>query len=242
MVTVLLEKLEKEIYNEKGLLEIVDFLFESLDNKKGLTREVIMDKIKIELASLQDIQQLLDIYSYYVKNTAITFEYDVPSQQEFQNRMENVLKKYPYLVAKKDKEILGYVYASAFHQRAAYNWNVETSIYVKHDCCHSGVGKKLYFALEKILKAQNITNLNACIASPIEESQYLTDNSIKFHQHLGYKYVGKFHQCGYKFHQWFDIVWMEKIIGEHTLHQADILSFYDVKDQFFNERNEMCFK
>lgn len=192
-----------------------------------------MDDIKIEVACFQDAKQLLDIYSYYVKNTAITFEYDVPSLQEFQKRMKKVLKTYPYLVARKDGQILGYAYASSFHERAAYGWNVETSIYIKHDCRQSGIGKTLYLALENILKAQNITNLNACIALPREKTQYLSDDSIKFHQRLGYSHVGQFHQSGYKFQQWFDMVWMEKIINEHTNHQEDILSFDDVKQQFF---------
>lgn len=195
--------------------------------------EVIMDDIKIEIACLQDAKQILDIYSYYVKNTAVTFEYDVPSLQEFQKRMEKTLKTYPYLVARKEEQILGYAYASPFHERAAYHWNVEMSIYVKHDCRQNGIGKKLYLVLENILKTQNITNLNACIALPREKTQYLSDDSIKFHQHLGYSQVGQFHQSGYKFQQWFDIVWMEKMINEHTYQQTDALNFNDIKQQFF---------
>lgn len=198
-----------------------------------------MKDLTISIASHEDAQELLNIYSYYVKNTAITFEYDVPSLQEFQKRIDHTLKRYPYLIAKMDGDIIGYAYVSPFRVRKAYDWCVETSIYVKHDCCKLGVGKKLYLLLEDILKAQNITNMNACISSPIEENQFLDNNSIDFHKHLGYRYVGKFHQCGYKFHQWFDMVWMEKMIGKHVANQEDVLNFNDIKDQFFGEKNEI---
>ena len=89
---------------------------------------------------------------------------------------------------------------------------MEISIYIKENKRKTGLGRKLYEAIEKISKAQNITNLNACIACPNVEDRYLTRNSIEFHRHMGYKTVGKFHQCGYKFGRWYDVVWMEKII------------------------------
>ena len=189
-----------------------------------------MSEIEILIASPNDAQDLLNIYSYYVENTAITFEYDVPSLQEFQQRIENTLKTYPYLIAKIGDEIVGYTYASSFHARKAYSWCVETSIYVDHHYQKNGIGKKLYDALEKILKMQNITNLNACIAIPAQDNPYVDFNSVDFHHHLGYEQVGKFHQCGYKFHQWFHIVWMEKMIGEHLSCQKDMIPFPKIKD------------
>ena len=79
-----------------------------------------MTEIKIRMATEQDAKQLLNIYAPYIKHTAITFEYDVPSVEEFQNRIRNIQKKYPYLVAERDGEILGYSYAHEFYGRAAY--------------------------------------------------------------------------------------------------------------------------
>ena len=190
-----------------------------------------MSEIEILIASPNDAQDLLNIYSYYVENTAITFEYDVPSLQEFQQRIENTLKTYPYLIAKIGDEIVGYTYASPFHARKAYSWCVETSIYVDHHYQKNGIGKKLYDALEKILKMQNITNLNACIAIPAQDNPYVDFNSVDFHHHLGYEQVGKFHQCGYKFHQWFHIMWMEKMIGEHLTNQEDMIPFSQIKEK-----------
>lgn len=108
-----------------------------------------------------------------------------------------------------------YVYADSFKERAAYDWAVEVSVYVKIDKKRMGIGSKLYEALEQGLKEQGILNLNAYIACPQEEDEYLTRDSIAFHEKLGYRFVGQFHQCGYKFRRWYDMVWMEKHIGNH---------------------------
>ena len=78
-----------------------------------------------------------------------------------------------------------------------------------------GIGRKLYETLEEQLAQQGIKNLYACIGSPIEEDEYLTNNSEQFHAHLGFVKVGEFHKCGFKFGRWYNMIWMEKIIGEH---------------------------
>ena len=132
------------------------------------------------------------------------------------NVVENIDR---FLVAERDGEIMGYAYASAFKERAAYAWAVETSIYIRTDAKHLGLGKLLYTALEGALKLQNITNVNACIAHPTVPDEYLTLNSEQFHEHLGYRVVGRFTGCAYKFGRWYDMVWMEKLIGEHTADQ-----------------------
>lgn len=173
----------------------------------------------IRNVAIDDIQDLLEIYSYYVENTAITFEYTVPSEEEFRERINKITLKYPYIVAEINNEIVGYAYAGPFKERAAYDWSVETTIYLNKDSKGMGVGKKLYLALENKLKEQNILNLYACIASPVEEDEYLTKESIEFHHHLDYKIVGEFHKCGYKFNRWYNMVWMEKIIGEHEKYE-----------------------
>ena len=78
-------------------------------------------KIEIRYAKLEDAPRLVEIYRYYVEKTAITFEYEVPSIEEFQQRMIHVMEKYPYLVAKVDDQIVGYAYASTFNVRVAYD-------------------------------------------------------------------------------------------------------------------------
>ena len=193
-------------------------------------------KIEIRYAKLEDATRLVEIYRYYVEKTAITFEYKVPSIEEFQQRMIHVMEKYPYLVAKMDDQIVGYAYASTFNVRMAYDWCAKTSIYVDHMLRKCGVGKRLYQALEKVLKAQNITNLNACISSPIENDEYLDTNSIDYHHYLGYQMVGEFHQCGYKFKHWYNMVWMEKMIGEHKTVQPEVKAFPEIQNKIGFER------
>ena len=93
-----------------------------------------------------------------------------------------------------------------------------------------GVGKMLYNAIEKISKAQNIVNLNACIAVPDTEDEHLNFNSAQFHAHLGYQFVGKFHKCGYKFENWYNLIWMEKAIGEHKKNPEPFIPFSELKE------------
>lgn len=170
----------------------------------------------IRSATLSDAERLLEIYAPYIEKTAITFEYDVPTVEEFRSRIEQTLKKYPYLVAEEEGEIVGYAYAGVFKGRAAYDHCVETSIYVDMQCQRHGIGRALYEALEEKLKLQGILNVNACISWIDEPNEYLTHQSPEFHSRLGYKQVAHFHLCGYKFGQWFDMIWMEKMIGPHN--------------------------
>ena len=171
--------------------------------------------MQIRSAAPGDAAELLEIYAFYVKNTAITFDIDVPSPEEFGNRIAAIQKKYPYLVLEEDGVIQGYCYAGVFKDRAAYDHSCEMTIYLDHRAKGRGYGRKLYEALEAALKEQGILNLYTCIGDPIEEDEYLTKNSEQFHRHMGYAKVGEFHKCGKKFGRWYNMIWMEKIIGEH---------------------------
>lgn len=185
--------------------------------------------ITIRAAAPEDAPALLAIYGPYVAETAITFEYDIPSEEEFRRRIRSVLSKYPYLAAERNGEILGYAYAGPFKERAAYAWSAEASIYVARDKKGLGIGGALYRTLETVLAAQGILNLYACIACPQEEDEYLTGDSVAFHTHMGYRLAGRFRQCGCKFGRWYDMVWMEKQLGSHTPGQAPPKNFDQVR-------------
>ena len=191
--------------------------------------------VQLRVATQEDAAALLDIYAPYVRETAITFEYDVPSVEEFAARIAHTLEKFPYLAAENDGEIVGYAYAGAFHPRAAYQWCAEMSVYVKRDVRRMGVGRKLYDAMEALLKAQRLTNVEACIAVPSAPDTHLTLDSVRFHEKMGYRMVGKFEKCGYKFDTWYDMVWMEKHIGGHVHAQPPILEI----GQIAKEAEEM---
>ena len=169
----------------------------------------------IRSATPDDASAILGIYAYYVEKTAISFEYDVPSEDEFRERITNTLKRYPYFVLEDDGAIRGYAYVGVFKDRAAYDCSCEVTIYVDRDYKGKGYGRALYESLEKALRQTEITNLYACIGDPIEEDEYLTRDSEHFHQHMGYTKIGEFHKCGYKFGRWYNMIWMEKIISEN---------------------------
>lgn len=169
--------------------------------------------IIVRNAALQDAERLTEIYDYYVKNTAITFEYVTPSVSEFRDRMRKTMERYPYLVIEQNGVIQGYSYAGPFIRKAAYDWSCEVTIYLDHNACGCGMGRMLYEALEAELTKKGLLNLYACIGVPEQEDEYLTMNSAQFHAHLGYEKVGEFHKCGYKFHRWYNMIWMEKMIG-----------------------------
>lgn len=189
-----------------------------------------MAELTFRNATTDDAPRILEIYKYYVEKTVITFEWTVPSLEEFKGRMKRTMEKYPYIVALQDGKIIGYSYVGAFVGRAAYDWAVETTIYLDAAERHHGAGKKLYLVMEEILKRMHILNLNACIGYPKEEDEYLTKNSALFHEHLGYKLVGEFHDCGYKFGRWYDMVWMEKMIGEHPKNPKKVLNYNEIKN------------
>ncbi len=181
---------------------------------------------ELRVACPEDAAEIQRIYSYYVEKTAITFEYEVPSVEEMQRRIEHTLERFPYFAAIVDGQVKGYAYAGTFKARAAYDWSVETSIYVEKGMERHGIGAQLLKKLEEVLKSQNILNVNACIAVPCgEPDEYLTFDSVRFHEREGYKTVGTFHECGYKFSRWYNMVWMEKILGEHISPAPAVIPF-----------------
>lgn len=181
--------------------------------------------MEIRIARASDAKALADIYAPYVEKTAITFEYDAPSALDFCDRINSTLEKYPFLVAIENGECVGYTYASAFKNRKAYDYSVETSIYIRQDRHSMGYGRMLYQRLEELLKKQNITNLNVCIAYTENTDEYLDNGSIDFHYRMGYSMVGRFHKCGYKLGKWYDMVWMEKMISEHIEKPYEFVPF-----------------
>ena len=170
----------------------------------------------IRLARSQDAAELLEIFRPYVLETAVAFNYEPPTLDEFRNTMEDRLRRYPYLVAETEEGLMGYAYASPFKARAAYDWAVETSIYVKQGHAGQGYGRLLHDRLETLLKAQNILSMYACIAYTDTPDEHLSNNSPEFHAHMGFELTAKFPKCGYKFNKWYDMIWMHKEIGSHT--------------------------
>lgn len=164
--------------------------------------------IEIRNAQVEDAANLVAIYAPYVEKTAITFETQVPTVEDFENRIKKTMKKFPYLVAIEEGQIVGYAYASTYYARAAYDWTVELSVYVQKEARGKGVGTLLYTALEEELTVRGFKNFLACIALP-------NPASIALHEKRGYEQVAHFKKVGYKFGTWHDIVWLQKsLVGD----------------------------
>ena len=170
----------------------------------------------IRMATVADAAALREIYLPYVRSTAVTFELEDPTLEDFAERVRKTLERYPYIVAVEEGEIVGYAYASAFRPRAAYLHSIETSIYMRMDYRGKGVGRRLYETLAKLLVLQNVFNMEACIAHCDPADEYVPATSRLFHERLGFKLVGKFNKCAHKFGRWYDMIWMERILGDHV--------------------------
>ena len=181
-----------------------------------------MSEPTLRMAAPGDAPALLEIYGPYVRNTAITCECEVPSVEEFAGRIAHTLGRYPYLVVELDGKPVGYAYVSPLNSRRAYDWSVETSIYLAPEMRHRGIGRRLHDALKACAAAMGMTNMCALIAVPHgEDDEYLTHNSQDFHAHMGYRLVGSFDRCAQKFGRWYDMCWMELVLRDREPHMPE---------------------
>ena len=157
----------------------------------------------LRIATEKDIPEILDIYAPYVLNSTATFEYDVPCRKEFLQRFFTITAQFPWLVWEEEERILGYAYASAPYERAAFRWCAEPSVYLRPEAQGRDIARKLYTALEWILEKQGYQVLYALITDE-------NHPSLRFHEKMGYRQMVRFPDCGFKFDRWLGLIWMEK--------------------------------
>ena len=177
---------------------------------------------KIRQVQLSDAEQILKVYAPFITDTCISFEYVVPSVEEFAQRIAGISAEYPYIVLEADGEIVGYAYAHRYLERVAYSWDVEVTIYLAPKVQGKGLGVILYDALEKLLALQNIKNLYSCITGD-------NTHSIEMHRSMGYELIGTFPKAGFKHDRWLDVVWMAKTIGEKESAPLAVVPFAKVE-------------
>lgn len=182
----------------------------------------------LRFATVQDAPQLLSIYTPYILNTTITFEYVAPPIAEFEQRIRSVTQKLPYLVYEEDGEIQGYAYASPHMTRAAYQWDVELSIYTDEKHHRKGTGTALYSALIALLKELGYYNLYALVTLP-------NDRSIGFHRSMGFEEVGVYPHTGYKMGRWCDMAIMALSPQPTLSTPAPAKSIHDLPDERVQE-------
>ena len=161
----------------------------------------------------RDARQVAAIYYPYVINTPITFETTPPDGTEMYRRMKKVSKTYTSLVCEHENELMGYSYGSKFRDRSAYDWIVETTVYVREAAHGLGIGKALYASLLKCLKLQGFTSAYGVIALP-------NNPSVSLHEHFGFTEDYLMTNAGYKDGQWYDVgFWRIKLsdVTEDTL-------------------------
>jgi L-amino acid N-acyltransferase YncA len=179
----------------------------------------------LRLATPADAQGILDIYAPYIENTSFTFETEVPSTEDFAERIRIYLINWPWLVCEVDGIIAGYAYATRHRERTAYQWCVESSIYIHDDFQRTGIAKALYIALFEILKKQGFRNVYAVINLP-------NDKSVKFHETCGFSYFATYEKVGYKLGKWKNVGWWQLSINDYGDEPAAPIKFSELDKTF----------
>ncbi len=175
----------------------------------------------IRIAEKKDIPAILAIYAPYVEHTTVSFEYTVPTLEEFTQRFETITKQYPWLVWEEGGEILGYCYASAAYSRAAYAWTCEPSIYLRQEAKGRGMGRRFYEVLEKILIYQGYQLSFALITQE-------NTASLAFHEAMGYTVKVFYENIGFKMGRWLGLAWMEKRLKPVEIPANPPISWRDI--------------
>jgi phosphinothricin acetyltransferase len=159
----------------------------------------------IRSVKIDDAAAIRDIYNYYIINTIISFEEEPVSIREMTKRIRNISASYPWLVWEESEEVLGYAYIHQWHERAAYRYSAEVSIYLKKGHEGKGIGGNLFAHLLEKVKKSNIHALISGITLPNERS-------IALHEKFGFKKVARFNEVGFKMNKWLDVGYWELIL------------------------------
>jgi L-amino acid N-acyltransferase YncA len=177
----------------------------------------------IRVASIDDAAAVAEIYAPSVTDHVTSFEVVAPDAREMASRMARILQQHPWLVCESGGDIVGFAYACAHHERAAYRWSVDVSVYTSARVHRRGVGTALYAALFQILVLQRYRNAYAGITLPNAASEGM-------HSRNGFTLVGVYHHVGYKFGAWHDVAWFERALLPGVHDPPEPLPFPDVRE------------
>lgn len=175
----------------------------------------------IRLATPDDAPAVLAIYAPIVTDTAISFEWAVPSVPEMASRIRAVLRDRPWLVYERAGELLGYVYASTFRERFAYRWVTEVTVYVHADTRGRGLGRTLYSALFEVLRLQGYCAAVAGATVPNTATE-------RFHKRMGFQEVGRFPAAGFKFGKWHDVVFWRLLLAPLPVQPRELIPLNEI--------------
>jgi phosphinothricin acetyltransferase len=152
----------------------------------------------IRAVTLKDTEELIEIYNFYVINTVVNFDEMPVSIKSFEEKIKLITTNYPFIVFEENNEILGYAYGSRFRPRPAYNYTVESTVYVKNGAHGKQIGSKLYTELLALLKQQKFKSVLGVLTIP-------NPASVKLHEKFGFKQVAHLKDVGFKFEAWLDV-------------------------------------
>lgn len=175
----------------------------------------------IRMATVDDASAIAEIYRPIVESTAISFETVAPHADEMRQRIQDVLAAHPWLVYERDGVVAGYVYASKHRARAAYEWSVDTSVYVDERFRRRCIGHGLYLSLFAVLIAQGYANAFAGITLP-------SPASVALHERVGFTPVGVYRRVGYKLGAWHDVGWWQRPLEGPNAEPSSIRGLKDV--------------
>ena len=179
-----------------------------------------MKEVEIRLAIESDVVQILEIYVPFIRNGVTSFELNVPTIDEFWQRIDKIHQESPWLVCCIDGQVAGYAYACGHRSREAYLRSRELSVYVSGEYRKRGIAKALYESVIDIIKHQGFTNVLAGIVIPNEKS-------IAFHTKMGFKQVGIYEKVGYKFGKFHSVAWYQLFIGN----EQEVLPLKPLQEQ-----------
>jgi L-amino acid N-acyltransferase YncA len=182
-----------------------------------------MNPFTIRLLHEHDAAGTLEVYRPYVEDTAISFEYETPSLEEWKNRISHITAEYPWLVCEHNGQVIGYAYASKHRTRTAYSWAVESTVYLSDKFHRLGIARILYEALFEVLRLQGYVNVYAGITMPNIKSE-------EFHKALGFYELGLFKKIGYKFGAWHDTKWLQLHLVDHPVKPSALKLPAEIKD------------
>lgn len=173
-----------------------------------------MEERKIRFATIEDAETILEIYAEYIVNTGVTFEIEVPTIEQFRERMRRITEQFPWLVCEIDGVIAGYAYGSKHGERAAYRWSADLSVYINEKFHRRGIATALYKAVMELLRLQGYFTVYAGVSTPNEKSE-------AFHSAFGFRNLGEFKNVGYKLGQWRGVAWYEMPLAEYVTEPAE---------------------
>ena len=167
-----------------------------------------MAEFMIRDAVGKDAEAVASIYSHHVLHGTASYDTEPPPVDAILAKIRWVSDSgWPFVVAERNGEVLGYAYATQFRDRAAYRWTAEDSIYVRADCVAQGIGKALLTELLARSESSGFRQMIAVIGGAAEAS-------VRLHAACGFRESGRVHGAGWKHGRWLDNVYMQKSLGE----------------------------